>query len=47
MRICVDMEDTEDERYCPAVIRLAVSVRVRPERGREESRALPDLGKEN
>lgn len=42
------MEDTEDERYCPAVIRLAVSVKVRAERGREESRSgLPDQGKEN
>lgn len=46
--VVVDMEDTEDELYCPAVIRLAVSVRVRAERGREESRSgLPDQGKEN
>lgn len=45
--VVVEVEDAEDERYCPTVIRLAVSVRVRAEREGEESwSALADQGKE-
>jgi len=30
--VVVNIEDTEDERYCPAVFRIAVSMRLRAER---------------